>query len=1341
MAEGPTPPSKLCLSGDSDREWKCFKQKFELYLLATEKSKKSEDVKIALLLTCGGDELLTVYNSLNLTSTSSQDPTLKSVLDKFDTYFSPRKTELAARYKFRKCMQRPGEPLESYITRLRILIKDCNYEGQNDKELRDQIVFGCSDDTLRQKFFDEEDLTLKKTVDICVAYQATKRQMNVFKEETIDVIQKMSEKHAVTHNTRSKKVGGQEDRTTNWRECRYCGQKHVWRKELCPAYGKLCNKCNRRGHFAVKCLDVTRERKDKERVNALEDSCEGDQVYAECNKDVDYLMSVSAEKREEKIIKTNVKIGNSIVRFQVDCGASVNVIPQRYVPSADLTPCDTTLQVWCENTVTPIGKCDLEIENCRNKKKYVVDFVVVKEEYMPLLGKKTSEEMQLITVNYENISVVQDVIHDFEDVFGDGLGCLPGTVHLTIDKDVKPLAIQSCRVPVSLKHRLEGKLKELEENGIISKVNEPSEWVNRLVVATKKSGELRLCIDPRTLNTALKRELHPLPILEEVLPELSKAKVFSCLDLKDGYWHCKLDEESSMLTTFQTPIGRYRWLRLPFGLAVSSEIFQKRLHMALEGIDGIVCVADDILIYGVGNNHELAVQDHDKKLLKLLEKCREKGIKLNRKKVELRKTEISFLGHKVTGEGLKADPQKVEAIRMMKAPTNVVEVQRLSGMVNYLGKFLPHLSEVMEPIRRLTCKGVEWEWSLEQEEAFKKVKDLIMSAPVLQYFDPNLDLVIQCDASQKGLGAALLQNGKPIAYASRALTDVETRYAQIEKEALAIVFALSKFHQYAFGRKVLVQSDHKPLESITLKPLCQAPKRLQGMLMNILQYDVTVTHVKGSAMYLADTLSRAFLPTVDGAQVSEFEHINAIKHLPIREERLIKIRMETENDEVLRHLKSVILDGWPDDMSQVLPLIKPYFHCRDELTVHDGLIFKGHRVVIPYSLRKFTKEAIHSSHLGMDGCLRRARECVFWPGMSAEVKQYVSMCDTCNKFPAAQKKETLMPHDMSDRPWDKVGVDLMTIKGYDYLITVDYFSNFWEIDHLPNLKASAVIRKLKAHFARYGLPSILISDNGPQFVCDEFKKFAQEYDFEHRTSSPHYPQSNGKAESAVKMAKCLIRKAVESGKDPWLAVLDYRNTPTQDTMSSPAQCNLGRRTRTLLPTVSNLLKPQQIDTELVLKEREKRNNRSKWYYDRGAKDLDYLQEDDTVRMKPVVLGKKQWDSGKIMERLDERSYLVECDAGVLRRNRRHLRKTTEDCGEHTTTGDSEKPVLFDINKSHDLSIDSDPTKSVTGRKIRESPHSDNGGEGKNTLLMSPERKVRATRNTLPERFRDFIITK
>uniref|UniRef100_A0A3B3RV52 Gypsy retrotransposon integrase-like protein 1 n=1 Tax=Paramormyrops kingsleyae TaxID=1676925 RepID=A0A3B3RV52_9TELE len=330
-------------------------------------------------------------------------------------------------------------------------------------------------------------------------------------------------------------------------------------------------------------------------------------------------------------------------------------------------------------------------------------------------------------------------------------------------------------------------------------------------------------------------------------------------------------------------------------------------------------------------------------------------------------------------------------------------------------------------------------------------------------------------------------------------------------------------------------------------------------------------------------------------------------------------------------------------------------------------------------------QCIHASHLGVEGCLRRARECVYWQGMNEQIKTYVQQCDTCRAVDCNQQKETLRPHDMPDRPWAKVGTDLFTFDNKDYLITVDYYSNFWEIDYLTDTKSATVIRKLKGHFARQGIPDIVISDNGPQFSSQEFQKFSHHWAFLHKTSSPGYPQSNGKAESAVKTAKRLMLKARMSRQDPYLAILDHRNTPTHGLSTSPAQRLLSRRTRTLLPTKTSLLQPKIQDS---VRELTTNQQRQLTYYNRSAKDLDMLKQGDPVRIQPFE-PHKIWRKGTVVEPIDLRSYSIQLDSGgVIRRNRRHLRR------DHGTPRVSHQPeTVVPDNTKHAGTADAQPQTS------------------------------------------------
>ena len=369
-----------------------------------------------------------------------------------------------------------------------------------------------------------------------------------------------------------------------------------------------------------------------------------------------------------------------------------------------------------------------------------------------------------------------------------GLGCLPGEYCIEIDKSIKPVQHQPRRVAVPLKSELKKKIEELEQKQVLAKVTKPSNWISSMVAIRKPSGKLRIYIDPKDLNQALKRSHYPMPTIEEVLPRLSNAKVFSVLDAKDGFWQVKLQEESSYLTTFWTPFGRFHWLRMLFGISTAPEEFQRRQHEVLEGLPGVEVIADDILVYGSGDTKEQADLDHDRNLIGLLERARLCNLKLNKQKLKLRLTEVPCMGHLLTSDGLRPDPQKVQAVIDMLNPDGIKAVQHFLGFVNYLSKFLPHISGVSEPLRRLTDKDSVWCWQSQHDEAMESIKKLVTAQPILRYYVVK-EVTIQCDASEVDLGAALLQNGQPVAFASRSLSSTERRYAQIEKECLAIVFS------------------------------------------------------------------------------------------------------------------------------------------------------------------------------------------------------------------------------------------------------------------------------------------------------------------------------------------------------------------------------------------------------------------------------------------------------------------------------------------------------------------------------------------------------------------------
>ena len=408
----------------------------------------------------------------------------------------------------------------------------------------------------------------------------------------------------------------------------------------------------------------------------------------------------------------------------------------------------------------------------------------------------------------------------YPQCFNGTVGCFDDyTYHITLDPKIPPVVHAPCKVPIELKDKLQAELCEMESQDIIARVTQPTDWVNSLVIRGREIGRLCLCLDPKDLNKAIKREHHPIPTLEEITPKLAGAKLFSKLDARNGYWNVKLDEESSYLTTFNTTFGRYRFLRMLFGLRMSQDIFQFKIEETYRDCQGAIGIADDLTVYGKND------KEHDLHLHETMECTRKAAIKLNDEKCVIETKECNFFGMLYTPDGVKPTPDKVRAIENLEPPKDKKELHTFHGRATYMSSFIPNLADHTAPLRNLLKENVNSSHS----KAFEKVK--LCTTMTLAYYDRNEPVVLHVDASIKGLGAALFQNNKPIAFASKALTPAETRYANIERELLAVVYGCEKFHSSLYGRSFVVKTDHRPLEQIYKKNLMQAPPHLQRMLL------------------------------------------------------------------------------------------------------------------------------------------------------------------------------------------------------------------------------------------------------------------------------------------------------------------------------------------------------------------------------------------------------------------------------------------------------------------------------------------------------------------------------
>ncbi|CAH8491041.1 unnamed protein product [Dicrocoelium dendriticum] len=1247
-------PAPLQMTESSLPEnWRIWKAKWLDFVTLTQLDSQPMAYQLAMFRHAIGDEARRTLQTLDL-SDGTQEMELDEVIRRFGEFCEGYTNETYQRYLFFSRNRLPGESIDAYITELKILARDCNFcTCLRDSLIRDRIIIGIKNEELSRRLLRQRNLSLEHCIDICFSESRTAQQFQQLKMESTTDLFAVSRGREIVSKSSS----------ANQPKCQFCGRSHPRRKEDCPAWGRTCMKCAKKNHFA-RCCQATK-------VDSVgQDDQEEPQELA--------INNMTGRERPVCVFATLLIQGRP-VRFQLDSGASVNILPHKYCPDAEYRQIQTQLRMWNGSKLQPKGCVTMKAINPKDGSEHLLDFLLVSGDFMPILGLDSIQSLGFVSFNHDRFvhscEVGTEIVDNYPSVFDGTVGKFQGVAHLSLNESARPVALPARKIPIALREKFLDELQRLISLGVIAKVDEPTDWVSQVAIITKKSGDLRVCIDPKPLNAALRREYFTLPTLDDVLPELSKARLFTKVDLASAFWHVQLDEESSYLTTFGTPFGRFRWLRLPFGLKVSSEIFQKRLMQALDDLPGAICVADDVVVFGA------TLEEHDRNLSRFLERCKDKNIRLKREKIELRKTELVFHGHVLSAEGLKPDPEKVRAIKEMPPPTDVKAVSRLNGMVNYLSRFLPRLAEVMVPIRKLTHKGESWQWNTEQEEAFQNIKQLIACAPVLAYYDPSLPLEIQCDSSQFGIGAVLMQNGKPIDFRSRTLTESERRYAQIEKEMLALVYAVERFNDYTFGRRTTVFTDHKPLVSIANKPLHVVPRRLQRMLIRLQKYDLDIVYQPGSRMYIADTLSRAYLSDVTATQEDQ-DIVHVTQLLAVTEERFQQLLRHTEADELCNRLKETILKGWPDSKNKLPKELTPFFNFRDELVTQDGLIFKGNRILVPKAMQRPMLELIHGSHSGVNACVARARELMFWPGMTSQIRDHVSNCLACRAHDVRQPKEPMMLREVPERPWQKVALDIFAHDGKNYLIAVDYFSDYFEIDALTSTSTQAVINKLRSQFARHGIPEEVVSDNGPQFNSAEFRSFSEKWDFLHRLTSPYHSQSNGKAESAVKEAKKLLTKAKETKEDPYIMLLERRNMPSAEIGCSPAQRLFGRRTRTLLPIANTLLQPEIPSQSLMYERLRERMLRQKKYYDRGTKQLPRLLPGDEVWVAPTPGANGSWRRGRVEGLKGERSYDVRVGDSLFRRNRVQLRRQRGEQARHRAKQPTQPDISVDT-AAHD----------------------------------------------------------
>ena len=1123
----------------------------------------------------------------------------------------------------------------------------------------DCFVIGVQNNDISTKLQLIPDLSLEKAIQVARQTEQVKLQ-KTYQETKIDEARahgrstnKSSQRDKKPARYQSGTPGKQhtkpqsQNRSNN--KCGRCGYDRHEGNNRCPANGQTCKKCRKKGHFAAVC-----------RSRPSYGSCKAtDEIYTpvmpqEFDDSQDFFIGTVDCVNREAAWFVHLDICGSDIPFKVDTGADISVISQSVWESLTNKPTlkPTEIKLNCFN-----GPLKAKGEFTTITRRGNVDFrfkivVVETRNTSCLLARDVATKMGLV-IHVDETKGEADT-----SVPGPSVGLLKTQpVKISLRENETPFCIPVARrVPFPLMEPVKREIKCMMHAGVIREVTEPTSWCAPMVPVVKKSGKIRICVDLKQLNKAVRREHYSLPSLEDIAPKLAGATCFSTLDAESGFWQIPLEKESQLLTTFITPFRRYAFQRLPFGISSAPEIFQRKMREMLGGLDGVEVIMDDILVYGS------TVKEHDSRLAKVLHVVRESGLRLNEAKCKFRKSELVYFGHLISATGIKPEESKLSAIKDLKEPTNVKELRRVIGMVQYLGKFVFDLSTIMKPMTDLLKSTSVWSLGPDQQDSFEKVKTLICSSPTLAYYDKDKPTIVSSDASSYGLGSVLLQEHpegiKPVAFCSRTLTAAEQQYSQIEKECLASVWACEKFSRYLVGLPSFVLfTDHKPLVPLfNSKPLDTAPVRCQRMLLRMMRFNAIVKYVPGKDMSVADTLSRSPLPVEShGTEMPEEirAHVEAVQTFwPVSSGKLKELKQATKEDEQLQAVTYFVLHGWPKQESAVPLCLRPFYSVRSELSCIEGLLVFRDRIVVPSSMRDCILELIHESHQGIAKCRDRAAMAVWWPGLSKGIKELVEDCDSCRENRPTNRQQPLCPIELPERPWEVLGTDLFEFKKKTYIVLVDYYSRWIEVKQLtPQATTTNVISRLKSAFISFGIPEVIISDNGPQFASREFREFAQTWMFTHKPVNPYSAQENGMAERAVQTAKKLLQL-----DDPELGLLNYRSTPHSATGVSPAQALMGRQVRTRLPVLPKKLLPKVPDPETLRSKDQATKQKYKLYYDNrhGVRNLKSLEPNQPVRVK--LDNEKGWTKEGYVVQSDpsNRSYQVETDQGTFRRNRKHL---------------------------------------------------------------------------------------
>ena len=828
--------------------------------------------------------------------------------------------------------------------------------------------------------------------------------------------------------------------------------------------------------------------------------------------------------------------------------------------------------------------------------------------------------------NVNNVSV-ENIFEGYNVDVNKPISSIVAKIHLK--GDAVPKFVKARTVPFYYREMVEVAIDKLVNDNIIESVSH-SDWAAPIVPVLKENKkEIRICADFKALNKQIQCDKYPLPKIDELLASIGKGKIFSKIDLKNAYLQIPVEENSQECLVINTHKGLFKYKRLPFGLSSSPGIFQRFISQILSNIEGVAAYMDDIVISGETK------EEHDERLKKVLNVLQSHNVQINKSKTVLNMESIDYLGYCISGEGIKPSPQKVQAILDAPCPTSVAEVHSFLGMITFYCRFVKNFSTKSAPLYDLLKKDTKFRWTKVEQNAFKEIKQDFVNSKLLVNFDGLSPLIVEVDASPVGVGCVLLQkvNGveRPIHFASKKLTSAEMKYSQLDKEGLALVFAVKRFRYFLLGRKFVARTDHKPLLGLfgKDKPIPQnANSRIQRWALLLSQYDYDLFYKPGKENIIADALSR--LPVEDEIQSGiPPEYVRLVELLDFEDISYNVIRKYTKKDTMMSQLVNCIKLGWSKEHN--LSLVE-YSNVKDDLSLHNDIVLYRNRILIPVDLRCKVLTHLHNGHNGINAMKAEARNWVWWPKIDQDLAEMTKNCSICFKNYKQPPANTLSWPN-TGKPWSRLHMDYAgPIDGKYFLIVVDSYSKFLDVQFSSTATSAVTINHLRRVFSNFGLPDMIVSDNAPNFVSQEMEMFLKKNCIKHVCPAPYHPASNGLAERAVRTFKEGLRKFKEGDYNTRICrfLYNYRRTVNSATGKAPAEMMFNRNFRGTV--------------DIKLKEKSENKNCN----DNFSSEENMYKVNDAVFARNYGNG-PLWVEGRIVEVLGLRNYKVQvyCSGNMI----------------------------------------------------------------------------------------------